>query len=222
MNSAAFAVGNPCRRSRSTVRQMRTSAAARRACRPSCRSRAGAKPANVVAVGGACRSVPSTRGVAARTICTSSCRARRESISCPQNARRSVCATVGSRSWRMPWNRNVVSPMSGSQAKRRRNSEWSASIASRKRSRSKPSSLAARSTTRPSTVWRAEPTSTPSPTWSVVVSVPSRRWRVASLACLVHRASVNGPAGRTTRSNVNACGVLQSRRPRRDRMRAGG
>src|SRR5205814_1241664 len=93
---------SPCSRSRSTVRQIRTSAAARRACRPSCRSRTGASCANVAQVGGARKVVPSTRGNTARTMPTSSSRARRESINCPQKARSSVCATVGRRSWRIP------------------------------------------------------------------------------------------------------------------------
>ena len=65
----------------------------------------------------------------------------------------------------------VASPMSGSRAKRRRNSVWSASTARTNRNRSRPSSLAARSTTLPSSVWLADATSTRSPTRSVVVKV---------------------------------------------------
>ena len=38
-------------------------------------------------------------------------------------------------------------------------------------------------------------------------SVPSRSCRVASLACFVQSASEYGPAGRTTRSRVNSCGL---------------
>ncbi len=38
------------------------------------------------------------------------------------------------------------------------------------------------------------------PRRSVVVRTPSRRRRVASLACFVERASENGPTGRSTRS----------------------
>ena len=41
-------------------------------------------------------------------------------------------------------------------------------------------------------------------TRSVIVNVPSRTCRVASLACFMQRASVYGPAGRTTRSRVNS------------------
>ena len=67
----------------------------------------------------------------------------------------------------------------------------------------------------------SEPTSTRSPTRSVVVNVPSRSRRVASLACLRDWASENGPAGRTTRSNVNGR-LKRSRRSHRDRRRGGG
>jgi hypothetical protein len=52
----------------------------------------------------------------------SSSRARRESINCPQKARSNVWATVGKRNWRIPWNTRVASPISGSRAKRCRNS----------------------------------------------------------------------------------------------------
>jgi hypothetical protein len=154
---------------------MRTSAAPRRACSPSERSSAGAKLARSAAVGGTCK--PPTSGVAARMTLRSIWRARRDSISCPQNARSSACATVASRTGLSPRRWTTACRSSGSRRKRWRNGAWSSSSASMNRSRSTAARDRARRTIVPSTRCHAAPSSPPG---SAAVTTPLRTIRVAS------------------------------------------
>ena len=80
----------------------------------------------------------------ARRIPRSIASARLASISWPQIARRSACATVARRSGRSPCRRRIDGPSSGSFRKRCENSVVSASSARQKRSSSSPSSSGAR------------------------------------------------------------------------------
>ena len=138
----------------------------------------------------------------ARTIRRSICRASRDVISWPQNARSSAWATVATRTGRSPARWLVERPSSGSPRKRRRNSEWSSSTARQKRSCSRPSALAATTCTRPSGDCRANARSSRPSTSSVAEKTPSRNVRVASPAWRAESDSMYGPAGLTMASTT--------------------
>ena len=146
---------------RGRARESRTSADPRRVPSPSRSSWAGEKRAKSAAVGGALS--PPSFGVAARITARSISRARLERISWPATARSSACATVAVRRGRRPRKRRVASPIIGSSANRRRNSEWSSSIPSTKRTCSTPASLCARTWIEPSGVCQACTCSSPAP-----------------------------------------------------------
>ena len=190
---------------------MRTSAAARRACSPSCRSRAGASGANVAHVGGSCRSEPGTRGVerANDLHLELACAPRVDQLSAEGTKQAFARPSAGA---------TGASPGTASSPRRSagRGRSGAGTPSGRRRRRGRSGAArgpplfrrATRSGRRQSGC--AQPISTRSPTRSAVVSVPSRRWRVASLECFVLRASENGPAGRTTRSRVNSSCVAVS------------
>ncbi len=138
-----------CSRSRSIERQRRSSVAPRRACSPSARSSGGEKRPSAAVVGGAWRRVPARRG---RRHGGSAARSRGPACQDQLAAERAEqrLRDGPERTGRRPRRRRVASPISGSSAKRGRNSEWSASRARQKRSCSRPCSLAARRTTAPS------------------------------------------------------------------------
>ena len=119
----------------------RAGRAPRRAARAARAGAARTAPtaASAEVVGGSLRPVAATvtsasRLCSARITERSSVRAVFESMSWPQTARRSACATVAVRTGRSPRRCFVARPSSGSSAKRRRNSEWSSSSASIQRS----------------------------------------------------------------------------------------
>ena len=157
--------------------------------------------ANVAAVGGS-QQPSSSDGESARITRRSSFLAVFESMSCPQTARSSACATVAVRTGRSPRKCfGRARRAAGRRAKRRRNSEWSSSSASAQRSllgslrRLGPDRHDCRRgdcqarATASATAGREEP-------------VPHRR--VASPASRADSSSEYGPLGRTAISTMSA------------------
>ena len=215
---------SPCSRSSSSDRQSRTSAAARRACKPSARSCDGASAPRSCVVGETWSR--SSAGMhSARTIVCSSRRARFASMSWPQNARSSACATFGTRTGRSPRSSRDARPSNGSSRTRRRKSEWSSSSASSQRMRSAAAAEPARIVTVPSDDCHARASSARPSTASACVSRPSRNVRVASLASRAESASEYGPRGATASSRLKSRGLtlgagLLRRRPHAELGRA--
>ena len=209
-----------CSRSRSTDRQIRTSAAAPR-MQPEPAEPRRRKPRERRDVGGSRRRVPHARPKRA-TIRTSSSRAWRESISCPQNARNSA------RDRRKPQLAHPLKPprrladqrvareaAEGTRCGRRRSARRNGAARDLPR-------LSARRTTRPSTA--AYPAELDALADAQRSSSASRHGASAS------RRSHGGGTGRERERTGGTndplerqrAGLKRSRRPRRDRRRGGG
>jgi hypothetical protein len=122
-------------------------------------------------------------------IVCSSRRARFASISWPQYARSSACATVATRTGRRPRSARDAGPSIESSRTLRRKPEWSSSSARSQRSFTAPPGDPARIDTVPSGDCHARASSAAPSTSTRAVNSPSRKVRVASLEILADSAS---------------------------------